>query len=46
MDRISSKPVKGRTAISAGLDNGIKVLTGQNPAICRENHHADDRRHP
>jgi len=28
MSRISSKPVKGRTAISAGLDNGIKVLTG------------------
>jgi Ca-activated chloride channel homolog len=27
--RISSKPVKGRTAISAGLDEGIKVLTGK-----------------
>jgi Mg-chelatase subunit ChlD len=26
--RIGSKPVKGRTAISAGLDDGIKVLTG------------------
>jgi Ca-activated chloride channel homolog len=25
---LSSKPVKGRTAISAGLDEGIKVLTG------------------
>ncbi len=29
MNRISSKPVKGATAISAGLDNGIKVLTGK-----------------
>jgi Ca-activated chloride channel homolog len=28
MARISSRPVKGRTAISAGLDNGIRVLTG------------------
>jgi len=28
MARISSKPVKGRTAISAGLDDGIEVLTG------------------
>jgi Mg-chelatase subunit ChlD len=28
MARMSSKPVKGSTAISAGLDNGIKVLTG------------------
>lgn len=28
MDRISSKPVKGSTAISAGIDEGIKVLTG------------------
>jgi Ca-activated chloride channel homolog len=28
MTRIGSKPVKGRTAISAGLDNGIVVLTG------------------
>jgi Mg-chelatase subunit ChlD len=27
--RISSKPVKGRTAISAGLDDGITVLTGK-----------------
>ncbi len=27
--RISSKPVKGRTAISAGLDDGIQVLTGK-----------------
>ena len=26
---ISSKPVKGRTSISAGLDDGLKVLTGQ-----------------
>jgi hypothetical protein len=26
--RIGSKPVKGRTAISAGLDNGIVVLSG------------------
>jgi Mg-chelatase subunit ChlD len=29
MARMSSKPVKGRTAISAGLDEGIKVLTGK-----------------
>ena len=28
MARMSSKPVKGRTAISAGIDNGIRVLTG------------------
>lgn len=28
MTRLSSKPVKGRTAISAGLDEGIKVLSG------------------
>jgi hypothetical protein len=28
--KISSKPVKGRTAISAGLDDGITVLTGKN----------------
>ena len=28
INRMGSKPVKGRTAISAGLDNGIKVLTG------------------
>ena len=28
MDKLSSKPVKGSTAISAGLDDGIKVLTG------------------
>jgi Flp pilus assembly protein TadG len=28
MASISSKPVKGSTAISAGLDEGIKVLTG------------------
>jgi hypothetical protein len=28
MNRMSSKPVKGSTAISAGLDEGIKVLTG------------------
>ena len=28
MTRISSKPVKGRTAISAGLNDGIKVLSG------------------
>jgi hypothetical protein len=28
MIRMGSKPVKGRTAISAGLDNGTKVLTG------------------
>jgi Flp pilus assembly protein TadG len=26
---LSSKPVKGRTAISAGIDEGIKVLTGK-----------------
>ncbi len=29
MAAISSKPVKGNTAISAGLDDGIKVLTGK-----------------
>jgi hypothetical protein len=28
MNRISSKPVKGRTAISAGLDSGIQVFNG------------------
>ena len=28
MDRMSRKPVKGSTAISAGIDDGIKVLTG------------------
>lgn len=28
MNALSSKPVKGRTAISAGIDDGIKVLTG------------------
>jgi Mg-chelatase subunit ChlD len=28
MARLSSRPVKGRTAISAGLDNGNRVLTG------------------
>jgi Ca-activated chloride channel family protein len=28
MDRLSSRPVKGYTAISAGLDNGNRVLTG------------------
>lgn len=28
MDSLSSKPVKGSTAISNGLDDGIKVLTG------------------
>jgi Ca-activated chloride channel family protein len=28
MDRLSSRPVAGRTAISAGLDNGNRVLTG------------------
>jgi Mg-chelatase subunit ChlD len=28
MTNLSSKPVKGSTAISAGLDQGIKVLTG------------------
>jgi hypothetical protein len=27
--RIGSAPVKGRTAISAGIDEGIKVLTGK-----------------
>jgi hypothetical protein len=27
MARMSSRPVKGRTAISAGIDNGIRVLT-------------------
>ena len=29
MAKISSKPVKGNTAISAGLDDGIVVLTGK-----------------
>lgn len=29
MDRIGGKPVKGSTAISAGLDEGIEVLTGK-----------------
>ncbi len=29
MDAISSKPVKGSTAISAGLDDAIDVLTGK-----------------
>lgn len=29
MDRIGDKPVKGSTAISSGLDQGIKVLTGK-----------------
>jgi hypothetical protein len=29
MKNLSSKPVKGRTAISAGIDDGIKVLTGK-----------------
>jgi Mg-chelatase subunit ChlD len=28
MGRLSSQPVQGRTAISAGLDNGVRVLTG------------------
>jgi Mg-chelatase subunit ChlD len=28
MNRLSSAPVKGRTCISAGIDEGIKVLTG------------------
>jgi Ca-activated chloride channel homolog len=29
ISRLGSKPVKGRTAISAGIDEGIKVLTGK-----------------
>ena len=29
MNTLSSAPVKGRTAISAGMDEGIKVLTGK-----------------
>ncbi len=29
MKDLSSRPVKGQTAISAGIDNGIKVLTGK-----------------
>ncbi len=29
MASLSSKPVKGSTAISAGIDDGIKVLTGK-----------------
>jgi Ca-activated chloride channel homolog len=29
MKALSSKPVKGSTAISAGIDDGIKVLTGK-----------------
>jgi Mg-chelatase subunit ChlD len=28
MTSLSSRPVKGRTAISAGIDDGIRVLTG------------------
>jgi Ca-activated chloride channel homolog len=28
MNKLSSKPVKGSTAISAGIDDGVKVLTG------------------
>lgn len=30
MKDLSSRPVKGSTAISAGIDDGIKVLTGKN----------------
>jgi len=30
MADLSSRPVKGSTAISAGIDDGIKVLTGKN----------------
>ncbi len=29
MASLSSKPVKGNTSISAGIDDGIKVLTGK-----------------
>jgi hypothetical protein len=29
MARLSSRPVQGRTAISAGIDNGVVVLTGK-----------------
>jgi Flp pilus assembly protein TadG len=29
MSSLSSKPVKGRTAISAGIDEGLKVLSGK-----------------
>lgn len=29
MARLSSGPVQGRTAISAGIDNGVNVLTGK-----------------
>ena len=29
MKDLSSRPVKGRTSISAGIDDGIKVLTGK-----------------
>lgn len=29
MNRLGSKPVKGRTSISAGIDEGLKVLTGK-----------------
>ncbi len=28
MAKLSSKPVKGATSISAGIDNGVRVLTG------------------
>jgi Ca-activated chloride channel homolog len=30
MKDLSSRPVKGSTAISAGIDDGIKVMTGKN----------------
>src|SRR3989304_4894105 len=37
MTNIGKKPVKGSTPISAGLDDGIKVLTGEiGRASCRE----------
>ncbi len=29
MNRLSTRPVKGLTSISAGIDNGVKVLTGK-----------------
>ena len=30
MDDLSSRPVQGNTAIGAGIDNGVKVLTSKN----------------
>ncbi len=47
MDKISSKPVKGSTSISAGIDDGVKVLTGKKaPPVRREDDGRVDRRYP